>query len=1109
MSDIKSRVHDLSMDLPSRDVGSRGEELASETLADDLYSLGLQTDIDGFTCPGNLRISRSIYFALELIAALICVFSPSMRVLALVLGIVGLVMLYISYTKLDPLGSLFSKYDSQNVVARYIPEGLGNSPRRGKIVITAHYDVKKPSLFQIPAIRRFYPIVRKVLIGADIAVPVCTILAMLPFPEIVSTIFAVIGLIAGIIALIQIVDQVLGAFLKTPKGSNNNASGLAVMYALAEKMVTADVKVPVSPEETEREIEHIKSVVDKGESESRVASPFPQDVIDLSSRAQEPSSNAEDELPVQDVVPAENAPDRDQAGVAAQEQAAAPVQTAEEIISEKAQLHQAESGKRSVPVQYDQANMRNSKVIPRESRYEPINIPDSGQRATSESSAAVRAAEAAASGAETSRPARKSSAPSWWAKVEEEKSRGEFKQAEETPTLRSRFADAPAYKEMEEREKEPEAEVPAAAGAEEVSSEPAAEPVETSPIEASAAPSEEPSLFSEDQQETVEAEAEEAASSVVAAQPPVQEPDSSDNAVQAEGQASASGAVDTMVPSVEGAGTNEADADSTIAYTPEPIDKAVAGFADSLDAKVQQAQQKISETVQSEPEPVGRPVVAKEYEDEPRNPEHEDLKNPSDNPDWPSGAYKYSRTRRRYVSDPADRQSYGTYDSMEKEPQTDMIDYSRMNYPNGDNRSNIPEIEKASIADPNVTAVAVPKSEDETSRGRHRPSKRNVSDESSGSRYSSHRNSHRRTAVNVPDPDATAAVPAVDAGEENPHDSLLNLPVVGSSETDLSISKDRKQKGLDTSVNREEDSLDSFDDVSDSPENLTGSFAPLGATGVMKPVTAEMLEQYNDGNNMYVEDADDSGYDDQYSDQGTYMGSVSLDMPKKKRFSFRKNKKKSKRKSSRRAEEETSSPSEWLGVDSDYNATDEGAQIGSWDNFDDDDWDGGAYGAASEERNRDAIAALSDELLNKEVWFVALGASDAANFGMRSLLKARSGDLRHSRIINLEGIGSGSLRFTSSEPELFMKKRTDSRLQKIMHKASRAARVDIEPMDLNWRTTDATFALDKGARAITITAVDENGVTPGWKWSDDIEDIVDEKNLDDVFRLMIEFIKAC
>ena len=1122
MTNFRNRVSALSTDLPSRDVGSRGEELTSEALADDLYNLGLQTDIDGFTCPGNLRVSRSVYFAFEFLAALICLFAPGLRILALILGIAGLVLLYLSYARTDPFGSLISRYESQNVVARYVPQGLSQSSRRGKVIITAYYDVQKPSLFQMPAIRRFYPIVRQVVMYAALAVPVCVLISMFPFPEIISKIFAVIAFIGGIIMLIAIIDQLFGAFLKTPKGANSNASGLAVMTALAEKIVTAEVR---APEPVEFEDEGRGRSRDRGRDrdrdrgehsgrKSRAQHSRYEEREDAGEPREAVESTTEDEAPrgqrqrkqtrydaemaravaiAQERSAASGEGKNDTAPIAVGEQAVAPdgatgaelpvakaatsdipaaEKTVEDVAAETASAgavsaaaaaaavsaaasleaktaapaaaspvrDAAHTSKASAPV----AAPVSSQPAVAQAPNEPAATPAASRTAATPAVSAARQASSERPAVQQASAAPAKKRPSWWTKVEEEKASGEIATHGNETTLRSRFADAPANLESPTP-------VPA----------PAPEPV-------------------------VQPEPEPVAAPVIVDQPePVTAPE----------------------PALF-------DPSETIAYTPEPISEAIADapaapevqpvepieapakaaapeIAVMFDSSVAPSPAEPSPTPTSGFEPIAAPTP------EPAPVVEEPLLEPEQEPDWPSGSYKFSRSLYS-SSDPNRSGTSGTATDY----QPDISDYSRNNYMY-DPKRDYSELEAAELASPDRTLA----SEEIPSWLDAANATAELSSFSSEPVSSTHIDTHLDDDIDAwedpgyqpPRPQSGGAVA-----------SLRDLPLVGGLDANISLGDGATQRGLDTSMPGANDSFITRADVQQSANNLTGSFAPLGATGTMAPVTTELLEQYNDGEHLYLDelDVDDSGYENQYSEEGSYVGAMPVEMPKKSRFSLRKRGGKKKERRGRRGEE-VESASEWLGLDDHFDARTEGANIGSWDNFDEDDsdWRGGAYGGESRERNRDAIAALSDELLNKEVWFVALGASGAGSYGMRNLLKTRSSDVKHSRLINLESIGAGDLFYTTSEPVLFMRKRVDPRLHKLMQKASRASRVAIDPVDLTWKSTEATPALEKGMRAITITSMD-GGTVPGWRWKDDTEEIVDPRNLEATYKLLIELIKA-
>lgn len=115
------------------------------------------------------------------------------------------------------------------------------------------------------------------------------------------------------------------------------------------------------------------------------------------------------------------------------------------------------------------------------------------------------------------------------------------------------------------------------------------------------------------------------------------------------------------------------------------------------------------------------------------------------------------------------------------------------------------------------------------------------------------------------------------------------------------------------------------------PSNVSqaGSFASPAATGAFTPVGEELLSDV-DPDDMYIEDADDSDYDDKYTETGAYAGPGYVEMPKSRasrfldKFKFGKSKKKS---------QEESTPQEWLDVEDDFEAREVGRARGGWESF--------------------------------------------------------------------------------------------------------------------------------------------------------------------------------
>ncbi|MDR2713999.1 MAG: hypothetical protein LBB42_00475 [Coriobacteriales bacterium] len=304
-------------------------------------------------------------------------------------------------------------------------------------------------------------------------------------------------------------------------------------------------------------------------------------------------------------------------------------------------------------------------------------------------------------------------------------------------------------------------------------------------------------------------------------------------------------------------------------------------------------------------------------------------------------------------------------------------------------------------------------------------------------------------------------------------------------------------------------SLEDFGQSADSSVNITGSFAALGATGTMKPVGEELLDYHHESEDIYIADVDDSHAAASFDDSASYAPQPQeIDIPQSRARSFFGGL--GERFGGRRKRDNfDESPRDWLGVDEGFDARREGNAIGTWENFAEggaDDWKGGAYGGGSFADNAQAIRSFSSELLDKEIWLVALGAHEEDNAGMENLLEAYSSELRNSFIVNLDSIGAGELCYTVMEGSLF-KSKTDHRLQGLVQSAARAIGLEIAPAVFSACETSATKALKKGARAISIMGLGKE-VPPGWRWLDNRPSLISEGAIQETVDLAVEMVKS-
>ncbi len=174
-----------------------------------------------------------------------------------------------------------------------------------------------------------------------------------------------------------------------------------------------------------------------------------------------------------------------------------------------------------------------------------------------------------------------------------------------------------------------------------------------------------------------------------------------------------------------------------------------------------------------------------------------------------------------------------------------------------------------------------------------------------------------------------------------------------------------------------------------------------------------------------------------------------------------------------RKKKEETSMSDWLGVDDDFDAKRSGRDIGSWDNFDGDDgWKGGAAGEGSEDELRQAVTSLGDdELLGHDIWFVATGAAENDNAGMKAFLDEHRDKLRGVFIINLKCVGAGQLSMITTEGERRILK-ADRRITGLFSRVASDFHRPLASVEMPYVDTDAHAAMERSLRAMTLAGVE-------------------------------------
>lgn len=310
--------------------------------------------------------------------------------------------------------------------------------------------------------------------------------------------------------------------------------------------------------------------------------------------------------------------------------------------------------------------------------------------------------------------------------------------------------------------------------------------------------------------------------------------------------------------------------------------------------------------------------------------------------------------------------------------------------------------------------------------------------------------------------------------------------------------RDQGEEAAFTPLNENESPDDnSIFDTGSFAAGETGAFVPVGNTGNFKP---------ND-NDMVIDDADDEtagiGYGtDDFSEP------QQLDMPKSRasRFGRKRRKKKAK---------EDQGAAEWLGLDKDYNPTTEGKDIGSWDHFEDEDdpeWKGGAASSkkqsrsAEREMRKDTSGMARGKRTPKEVWFLAVGASEQDNAGIKAFLEEHADELKGASFINLRAVGAGQLACLEKEGVGFAGAQSDHRLISAAKRAAKLTNHSLDVRPLKGYGTDALPVLKSRHRAMTLMAFEEKAPV-AWQQSVDTSDVINDDTIRAAADIVTEIVR--
>lgn len=137
-----------------------------------------------------------------------------------------------------------------------------------------------------------------------------------------------------------------------------------------------------------------------------------------------------------------------------------------------------------------------------------------------------------------------------------------------------------------------------------------------------------------------------------------------------------------------------------------------------------------------------------------------------------------------------------------------------------------------------------------------------------------------------------------------------------------------------------------------------------------------------------------------------------------------------------------------------------------------------------------------------EVWAVATGCEEAGTVGMLRFLDEYGDQIRNDYILNLDNLGLGYIKYITGEGLL----NTMPADRELVLAAAAFARKNpaarIAPHVYKSLTTDATPALIRGYKVMSIMAFAADGTLPNWHWPTDTVENINPENLATASRLV-------
>ena len=968
MPDIKEHIAYLSQEIGARPAGTEEEQQAALYITEQFQKeAGLPANIEDFNGVGDPHLPSMICCGAAVVLALLSLIVPVLSII----GVIG--CLAAEYLDKPIISKLLGKGVSQNVVAKYAPAASedGEGARRRKVILVARYDTGKVRAELAGPTAQVMPLVGKISFGAMVALPVLLLIKGVALGSSEGALTTIFTLLTVIAMLLTAIPLALGALHQTAaynEGANCNASGVAALLELARRIGAGRVSEAEIAEREDALMHGPEAAYESGlvpEGAEFVYSSHPRSSMEdeesliaakaaisaLSGKPVDGMTAEEVERNLQKIERHDREEAEEEARMQRMEARAieSARRDAEQARLAAEQEQQALEAQQAEEAEKAQAELEAQQAAMQQAEFE-------AQQAAAQQAAAQQAAAQQMQAAAEQQRAAQASVPDWYARAQE---KAKKPRNAEKPAQRSRYASAldaavaesaghfAKANSIVEHELERSFDIDRDAIRE-----------VRAPQWATIAPVQ-PAVQPETEQPVVNAASSEVSVNAVSAaeqaahmqQIPVQEEPAvqitaPQQAVQLDAQVETASA-DEPAPAAP-------QTDVAVA-APAPEASAPAAEPALEQAAAQQPVAQFASAQVSAPEPVQAQVVAPAEVADP----------------FATAATPPIDVTKLHLEDVPPMGDVPMPAFLDPRKVQEEAQSRQSDAPRSGNRVDVTQasINEAGRVDAaNAPAVPMPAPASESADEMVPELQAKPLDIPDASVVPAAPVTLPEISATAPAAPVAAAVKQrapladVESAGKTAARSLLNLlPSIGSSDIKASHEQEGEEAGepgekkdskpsLLASLPSLSGSIKAADAAQAQPGvNAAASFGTAGATGSFAPVSSELANTM-DPEDMYVDDADDSAYDDHFTETGAFAGPGYMEMPKSRfrrlfdKFLHRK-------------DDEEDTPQEWIDVDDNFEARAAGKARGGWESFQEEHYEQGEYqGDYAVEADQDAAA---------------------------------------------------------------------------------------------------------------------------------------------------------